>query len=209
MRVRGMVAAVAVSAVLLAGCEAPGEPPLGLLDVDSTPGDDGTGGAEPTSDPSAEPTGDPTGPAAEQDWALDVGGEPPEAPADLAVYEAYLDFWRADLTALSLPDPAHQPLLDLSADPQRQRVVDVAQQLLADDHRTIGTLRLEPLVASVSGPTAAIQDCMDGRDTYDVDAAGAEVTGSRGDLLPVLVQLAADGDGWVVADVQGADHDCG
>ncbi|SDT65102.1 hypothetical protein [Jiangella sp. DSM 45060] len=206
MRMRGIAAAVAVSAVLLTGCEAPGEPPLGLLDIDDA--ESGTVTGEPTTDASDPPTADPSGPA-DGDWALEVGGAPPEAPADLAVFEAYLAFWRADLTAVSLPDPAHQPLLDLSADPQRQRVVDVASRLLADGHRTIGTLRLAPLVVSVSGPTAAIQDCLDGRDTYDVDADGAEVADSRGDLLPVLVQLAADGDAWVVADVQESDHDCG
>lgn len=206
MRMRGIAAAVAVSAVLLTGCEAPGEPPLGLLDIDDA--ESGTVTGEPTAVASDPPTGDPSGPA-EGDWALEVAGAPPEAPADLAVFEAYLDFWRADLTAVSLPDPAHQPLLELSADPQRQRVVDVASRLLADGHRTIGTLRLAPLVVSVSGPTATIQDCLDGRDTYDVDAAGAEVADSRGDLLPVLVQLAADGDAWVVADVQESDHDCG
>ncbi|SEF16132.1 hypothetical protein [Jiangella alba] len=207
MRIRGIAVGAAASAVLLAGCEAPGDPPLGLLDVDGA--ETGTvTGEPPTGDPSEPPTGDPSAPA-ESDWALDVAGEAPEEPADLAVFEAYLDFWRADLTAVSLPDPAHQPLLDLSADPQRQRVVDVAEQLLADGHRTIGTLRLEPAVVSVSGPTAAVQDCLDGRETFDVDAEGAEVADSRGDLLPVLVQLVADGDSWIVADVQESDHDCG
>ncbi|TDC52430.1 hypothetical protein E1212_08925 [Jiangella ureilytica] len=210
MRVRALAAGVAVSvlavSIVLAGCEAGGgDEPAGL----DGPANTATGSAPSVDDtappgPSGEPTDQPA-----EDWAVEVGGEPPEAAADLAVYEAYLRYWRADLEALSIPDPAHQPFLDATIDPQRQRVVSVAQQLLAQDHRTIGTLRIEPFVVSVSGPAAAVQDCMDGRQTYDVDAAGAEVPDSRGDLIPVLVQLAQEGGRWVVADVQQAEHDCG
>ncbi|MBB5786689.1 hypothetical protein [Jiangella mangrovi] len=207
MRVRALAAGVAVTVVVLSGCEAGGgDEPAGLDDPADSSTDTSTGTA-PADDASGTP--EPSDLPAGEDWSVEVGGEPPEAPADLDVYEAYLGYWRADLEALSIPDPAHQPFLDAAVDPQRERVVSVAEQLLAQDHRTIGTLRVEPFVVSVSGPTAAVQDCMDGRDTYDVDAAGAEVPDSRGDLIPVLVQLAQAGDRWVVADVQRADHDCG
>lgn len=213
MRVRALAAGVAVPVVavsiVLGGCEAGGGEPAGLDD----PADTATSGGDETSAPTGESPGEPTDapsdPPAGEDWQVEVGGEPPEAAADLAVYEAYLEYWRADLEALSIPDPGHQPFLDAAIEPQRQRVVSVAQQLLAQDHRTIGTLRIEPFVVSVSGPAAAVQDCMDGRETYDVDADGAEVPDSRGDLIPVVVQLAQAGGHWVVADVQEADHDCG
>lgn len=210
MRVRALAAGVAVSIVVLSGCEAGGgDEPAGLDDpADTATSDDGAGD-DATPAPTQEPTGAPSDPPAGEDWAVEVGGEPPEVAADLAVYDAYLGYWRADLEALSIPDPDHQPFLDAAVDPQRQRVVSVAQQLLAQDHRTIGTVRLEPVVVSVSGPAAAVQDCMDGRETYDVDADGAEVPDSRGDLIPVLVQLTQAGGRWVVADVQEADHDCG
>jgi hypothetical protein len=208
MRVRTLAAGVMVSAVLLAGCQASGEEPAGLDDPTptETAGDGGTGDDGGTG--TAEPTGAPSTLPADEDWTLDVAGEPPEAPADLAVYEAYLEYWRADLEALSIPDPAHQPFLDLVIDPQRERVVSSLERMAADGVRTIGTLHLEPFVVSVSGPSAAIQDCLDARDTYDVDESGAELPDGRGGLAAVVVQLAQQGGGWVVSDVQEADHDC-
>lgn len=206
MRVRALAAGVVVSAVLLTGCEASGDEPAGLDDPAPAASESAASPPDPTGDPAADPT--TTTPAADEEWSIEVGSEPPEGPGDLAVYEAYLAYWRADLEALSIPDPAHQPFLDLTIDPQRQRVVAGLERRLADGVRTIGTLRLEPLVMSVSGPTAAIQDCLDARDTYDVDPTGAEV-GERGSLAPVLVQLFLAGDQWVVADIQDAQHDCG
>lgn len=212
MRVGAFAGGLAVAVMVLSGCEAAGEEPAGLddpTDTATTGDDDGAGGdGSDGGTASAEPTGEPTSPAADEDWALDVGTEAPEAPADLAVYEAYLEYWRADLEALSIPDPAHQPFLDLVIDPQRERVVSSLERMAADGVRTIGTLHLEPVVVSVNGPTAAIQDCLDARDTYDVDASGAEVPDGRGGLAAVLVQLAQQSGGWVVADVQEADHDC-
>lgn len=221
MRVRAL-AAGAVAALLLSGCGGGDrDEPTGLAestDAGQT-GDQGGGTSEPD-DGAGESGGSGTatdGPNGEsdaaanqgEDWTLDIGGEPPEEPADLAVYEAYLEYWRADLEALAIPDPAYQPFLDLVIDPQRQRVVASLEAMAADGVRTIGTMSIEPLVVSVSGPTAAIQDCLDARETYDVDDSGAEVPDGRGGQAAVVVQLAQQGGGtWVVSDVRESDHDC-
>lgn len=217
MRVRALAAGVVVSVVLLSACEAGGEEPAGLDESAATPAatgdgvavdDDGGSGADDDGG-ATEPVDDPSTPAEDEEWAIEAGTDAPQDAADLAVYEAYLAYWHADFTALNIPDPAHQPFLDAAVDPQRERIVAVAEQLVADGLRTVGTLRIEPVVVSVNGPTAAIQDCMDGRDTYDVDAEGTEAPDSRGALIPVVVQLLQDGAAWVVADIQEADHDCG
>ncbi|SDU41356.1 hypothetical protein [Jiangella alkaliphila] len=220
MRARAL-AGGAVAALLLSGCGG-GErdEPTGLAastDAGQTADQTGDQGGTPEPDDGAGESGtttgepdDESGEAANQgeDWTLDIGGQPPEAPADLAVYEAYLEYWRADLEALAIPDPAYQPFLDLVVDPQRQRVVESLERMAADGVRTIGTMSIEPLVVSVSGPIAAIQDCLDARETYDVDDSGAEVPDGRGGQAAVVVQLAQQGGAWLVSDVQESDHDC-
>lgn len=223
MRARAL-AAGAVAALLLSGCGGGDrDEPTGLAestDAGQTADQTGDQGGTPEPDDGAgesggpgTATGEPDGEsdaAANQgeDWTLDIGGQPPEAPADLAVYEAYLEYWRADLEALAIPDPAYQPFLDRVIDPQRQRVVASLEAMAADGVRTIGTLHIAPLVVSVSGPAAAIEDCLDARDTYDVDDSGAELPDGRGGQAAVLVQLAQQGGTWVVSDVQESDHDC-
>lgn len=220
MRSRALVAGAAAAVLLLSGCGDERDEPTGLAEstaADETgddTGDQGDATSEPEADDPAtdDPAGDDAGSGESanqgEDWALDVGGEPPEAPADLAVYEAYLEYWRADLEALAIPDPAHEPFLETVIDPQRQRVVESLERMAADGVRTVGTLHIEPLVVSVTGPAAAIQDCLDARDTYDVDESGAELPDGRGGQAAVLVQLAQQGGAWVVSDVQESDHDC-
>lgn len=139
---------------------------------------------------------------------LDVGTAAPEGSAEVAVFEAYLAYWEANIEATNRADPAYQPFLDLTTGEQRDRVVAILERMRDDGARTTGAMRIVPTVVAVSGPTATVQDCYDGRDTYDVDENGTEIPDTKGDLVPAVFTLIQSGSGWVVTDGQKASHSC-
>lgn len=205
---RRPVVAAAFACALLAGCGSQPEEPAGFADTTAA----GTGTPDTAAPESQEPTATATSPEASGPAPaaaeLAVDSDPPDG-AEAEAFDAYVAYWEAVVDAGTVPDPDHERLLSLSTDPQQERMVSSLQDMQDGGERFTGTFRISPSVISVTGPVANLEDCTDGRDTYHIDASGAEVADSQGSLNAVDIELLAEADGWVVADVRRAsDREC-
>lgn len=205
MSVKAQLGAVALLAVVLAGCGG-GDEDLPPLDTGESPGSS----ASPSSG-SAPAT---TGPADEGRARLAVAREAPGGSAEKKVYEAYLAYWEAYVEALA--DPAknttknYEKLSDVVVNPQLRRTVADLEKMRTAGEKSIGTLGLAPEVGAVQKGRAVIRDCFDDTSmkTVGKDGDTAGDADTQGKRQRVDVEMTLVKDAWVVADIQGGTGTC-
>ena len=143
------LAAVLLAVVVLAAAACSG-------DGESSSPDSSTS-STPTSSTSTT-TSEPTSPTATTDTTSPIGDE------EAVILERYLEFWDVRFEANSDPvDPADPRLADLATDAQLNNVLEETQrradQGLALRNPTDSVTERRPVVVSVDGSEATIQDC--------------------------------------------------
>lgn len=198
---RGVLAGLGLVALLLApGCSSqePAVPEFTQAPSDAAPDPGGSA----TSSAGTEGTAGSEGDAP---VAVVPAGELPTDPADAAVYQAYIDFWTADAAALADPGLPLDSLSALLLEPQRTRTTGFIQEQRADGQRSVGVIRLDPVVVLRDATRAVLDDCLDDSGLSAVDSSGAPVPDSQGTGQAVRVTLTSVEGRWLVDDVQGRE----
>lgn len=177
-------------------------PGVGTGAVTSPPVSSGTSSGATTSGAAPDPgTASPT---LEGAALVSVGLAPPPAKDSAAVFRGYVEFWQADMAALTRSDPAWKPLLDRLSGQQRLDTVGVLEANRTKKQKITGTIVIRPQVLAVRGSVASVRDCVDLSRTRAVDASGATVAGTTGKAgVAYAATLTLKGAVWTVSNIDG------
>ena len=135
-----------------------------------------------------------------------VGVAKPPDPAQAEVFTAYVEFWQADMAALSRSDPTWQPLLDRVSGRQRTSTLALLTANRDKGQRVTGTITIRPQVLAVRGTVATVRDCADLSRTQVVDSSGQIVPGSKGKAgVEYSVTMTRQQSTWTVDNVDRVD----
>jgi len=118
------------------------------------------------------------------------------------VFRGYVEFWQADMAALTRSDPRWPPLLARLSGKQRVDTVGLLTANQAKGQKITGTISIRPQVLVVRGQAAEVRDCVDLSRTRAVNAAGAVVPGTDGKAgVAYAVTLTLVGTIWTVSTI--------
>ena len=134
-----------------------------------------------------------------------VGVAAPPDATQAEVFNAYVEFWQADMAALTRSDPTWQPLLDRLSGQQKTSTLALLTSNRDQGKKITGTITIRPQVLVVTGDAATVRDCLDLSRTQAVDSAGQPVTGTRGkagaDYSVTMVRQAST---WAVSNIDSS-----
>jgi len=126
------------------------------------------------------------------------------------VFRGYVEFWQADMAALTRSDPAWPPLLERLSGKQRLNTVALLEANRTQKQTITGSIVIRPQVLVVRGPTATLRDCVDLSRTRAVNDSGATVEGTVGQAgVAYAATLTLQGATWTVSNIdQVTDRTC-
>lgn len=200
-------AALVAVALVLGGCSS-GDISLAKLPSAST---SAPSSAAPTDGPSASASSPQTttptsGTTLEGANLVTLGVAPPADAALAQVFQAYVEFWQADMTALTKSDPGWAPLLERLSGQQKADTVALLTRNRDKGQKITGTITLQPQVLAAPGSVATVRDCVDLSRTQAVNSAGQAVDGSKGKPgVEYSVTMTKVGSTWTVSNIDGVE----
>lgn len=131
-----------------------------------------------------------------------VGIAAPPAKDAAAVFRGYVEFWQADMAALTRSDPTWRPLLERVSGKQRADTVALLTSNQTKKQKITGTITVRPQVLVVRGSVATVRDCVDLSRTTAIDGQGRPVAGTQGSAgTSYSTTMTLQGPIWTVSKI--------